>query len=109
MSHFVTPVAVAATAALAVPSALVRGIVRAPRFVAILIVDDPTVADEASLQHIAYQLQTDGSDLWRGYGDPPRLSVALPNLARGEDTVTWHVASAGTREAQGRFDVIVVS
>ncbi len=66
MPHSVTPAARAAAAVLAAPAALGPGVADAGKCVGMAIVDDPTVADEASLPLVVYQPQTGGGDLWHG-------------------------------------------
>jgi hypothetical protein len=66
MSHFVTPVAVAAAVASVVPRALAQGLAGAPRFVGMPITDEWAVADKASLPALVCQPQICGGDLWHG-------------------------------------------
>jgi hypothetical protein len=68
MSHFLTPTALAAAAALAVPPPLPQRAAEAPMFVGRPMVDDPTVADEASVP-VVYQPRTGDSDLWHSRVD----------------------------------------
>jgi hypothetical protein len=70
MSYFVTPVAVAAAVASVVPRALAQGLAGARRFVGMLITDEWTVADKASLPPLVCQPQTCGGDLWQGGFNP---------------------------------------
>ncbi len=104
MCRFVTPAAVAAAAVLAVAPPVAQCLADAPMLFGMLIIGDPTLADEVSPPPVVYQPHTGDSHLWRGRDDQRTLPVALPNLLRGRYTVTWHGTSLDTHKTQGRFD-----